>query len=352
MSPQTPVPKSNSMTKPPRVLPQQPAEQFWQRYSPHHEFSLSSLSSIAVHLGIIGVVIAGAFWLGQARATDRIPLPFGTVQIGDSPDGESGTEKTAKGEQVESRLPPGLFGERPDKPLPTLPKEPMPPLEIHVQSEIDIQSYLEQNEKARQKIKSMQPLERGHLDGLANKPGVKDGTAQEGKKGTKGGPEKGDPDAKGKAINEQIKRQLRWFMNFNTFDSNDYLKQLEDLGAKLAFPVKGENQKYLLINDLAKSGKTKIVDDLGLPGLIWWTDVNSRSIEGLVRTLKIREVPDKVIAFFPHELEDRLVKMELAYAEKNGHKSVDDIDETKFQVKRVKSKYQPVVLDQRYKQAR
>src|SRR5437879_11950888 len=108
----------------------------------------------------------------------------------------------------------------------------------------------------------MQPLERVLLDGLNNKTGVKDGTGPEGKEGTKGGPKKGDPNGTGVVVNERTKRQLRWVMNFSTYDGSDYLKQLEDLGAKLAVPQKGENQKFLLINDLATPAKTETVEDL------------------------------------------------------------------------------------------
>lgn len=333
-----------------RELPKQPAQQFWQRYSPHHEFPLSGISSIALHLGIGGLVIAGAFWMGQARAKDEMPLPFGTVQVGNSVDGESGTEETAKGEQVAEPLPPSpsLLGK--DKPLPPLPMDPIPPLVVPITKNIDFDSFLKENEAARQKIKEMPQLERSLLDGLVNGRGVKDGTGQEGKEGTKGGPEKGDPKGSRGIINERAKRQLRWTMNFSTYDGNDYLKQLEDLGAKLAIPLKSQGQKYLLINDLTRPSKTETVEDLGKLGLISWTDDSKNSIEGLTKTLKIKEKPTKVIAFFPLELEERLAKMELAYAERNGHKTVDEIGETVFQVKGVKSKYQPVVLDQRYKQ--
>ena len=37
-----------------------PEERFWKRYSPHHEFTLSSASSAVVHLLALGILALGA----------------------------------------------------------------------------------------------------------------------------------------------------------------------------------------------------------------------------------------------------------------------------------------------------
>jgi hypothetical protein len=347
MSTQAPVSAPTKLGKQLRELPKQPSEQFWQRYSPHHELPISGISSIALHVFIGSLVVVGAVWLGQAKAKDKMPVPFGMVQISDTPDGESGNDKMVSGEQVASNLPPIPTTPRQDWKLPPLPNEPMPGLNIPVKEGIDVGSVLKENEEARKRIREMPALDRRLLDELANKQAAKDGTGQQGKKGTKGGPEKGDPKADGVVNNERVNRKLRWIMNFSTTDGRDYLKQLEDLGAKLAIPLKGE--KYLLINDLSKPAKTETVDDLSSLNLIWWTDNTEKSVEGLTKALKIKETPAIIIAFFPKELEDRLAKMELAFAEKNGYKSVDEVGETTYRIKQVKSKYEPVVVDQRYK---
>ena len=56
------------------------------------------------------------------------------------------------------------------------------------------------------------------------------------------------------------------------------------------------------------------------------------------------------IAFFPKDLEDRLLEMEVAYAKSHGMKTVEDISETNFRVKKGKSKkYEPIVHEQSYK---
>jgi hypothetical protein len=308
---------------------------------------ISSISSIAFHVFIGSLLVVGAVWLGQARAKDRMPLPFGMLQIGNSADGESGNDNTTSGEQVAGSLPLIPSPPRQELQLQPLPNEPMPSLDVSVKKGIDLEPTLRQNEEARERIRKLPVIEQSLMNGLASKQGAKDGTGEKGKKGIRGGPEKGDPKSDGVVNNERVKRKLRWIMNFSTLDGSDYLKQLGDLGAKLAVPLKGE--KYLLINDLSKPAKTETVDDLSGLNLIWWTDDSAKSIEGLTKALKLKETPDKVIAFFPRELEDRLAKMELDYAEKNGHKSADEIGETQYQIMRVQSKYEPVVVDQRYK---
>src|SRR4051794_38081251 len=36
---------------------QPPAESFWQRYSPHHEFPLSSVGSLTLHAVLLGLLV-------------------------------------------------------------------------------------------------------------------------------------------------------------------------------------------------------------------------------------------------------------------------------------------------------
>jgi hypothetical protein len=85
MSTQAPVSAPTKLSNQPRELPKEPTERFWIRYSPHHELPISSISSIAFHVFIGSLLVVGAVWLGQAKAKDNMPLPFGMLQIGNSP---------------------------------------------------------------------------------------------------------------------------------------------------------------------------------------------------------------------------------------------------------------------------
>ncbi len=163
--------------------------------------------------------------------------------------------------------------------------------------------------------------------------------------------EKSDPKDFPKIDKDRINRKNRWVMNFSTFDGKDYANQLKDLGAIIAVPITGDKMEYLLINDLADPKKRETVKDLTNLNRIWWTDDYERSVKELSKTLKIDPVPKLIIAFFPKDLEDQLSEMELNYAKKNGMKTVEDISETTFQVKRGKSKnYEPIVHEQKYKE--
>src|SRR5439155_17557983 len=81
--------KANSKVKEkPSLIP--PDERFWQRYSPHHEFPLSSATSGLVHLLVLGILVLGA----RALANLNLPLPVDTIEVGGgsggSPEGEEG----------------------------------------------------------------------------------------------------------------------------------------------------------------------------------------------------------------------------------------------------------------------
>src|SRR2546427_8360397 len=70
MAPQAPAPPNSKSVGPTnnqvKAKPKTPAgpapaeEPFWNRYSPHHEFPLSSATSIALHvLAFVGLIVAG-----------------------------------------------------------------------------------------------------------------------------------------------------------------------------------------------------------------------------------------------------------------------------------------------------
>jgi hypothetical protein len=134
---------------------------------------------------------------------------------------------------------------------------------------------------------------------------------------------------------EREKRLLRWSMHFNTKDGKDYLKQLTALGASIALPVQGENGKFLLIRDLKQPDKAAI-EDVSTIENIYWIDGRKESVGPLLAALpKYAHLKDPsfIVAFFPGELEKKLVKLELNLAKRDSKfKSEDQIQETKFKV--------------------
>src|SRR5438093_278210 len=83
----------------PALVP--PDERFWQRYSPNHEFPLSSASSAMIHLFVLGFLVLGA----KTLAAWDSPVDVDALVVGGRgarPDGEEGphTGRFAKREDV------------------------------------------------------------------------------------------------------------------------------------------------------------------------------------------------------------------------------------------------------------
>ncbi|MFL5244206.1 MAG: hypothetical protein ACJ8FY_19045 [Gemmataceae bacterium] len=350
MSTQATMVESGKKAQSPRTLPRPPAEQFWRRYSPHHEIPLSGLSSVAMHALVGGLIVIGAIWWSRAKAEEDKPLPFGTLEVaadGDTPKGQT-KEPGNQGDAQTAELPPSSSTKRPPA-IPPLPNEPMPSLELGIKDSPDYGAIIEDNKLLGEKIRNMPPFEKTLLDNLNGKGSPNRDRGPVERQGPNKNPPPGDPKGPPAIKNIHVERQLRWTMNFNTTDGSDYAKQLRDLGAKIAVPLQGDKAKFLLIKDLAKPKKTETVDDLSELKLIWWTDDTERSIKELAKALGIKPAPSRIIAFFPRDLEERLAEMELAFAKKHEHQTVTEIGETTFQVKRSNDKYEPVVIDQRYK---
>src|SRR5262245_32803884 len=56
-----------------------PDEKFWKRYSPHHEFPLSTVASIAVHVIIGGVIVFTGYYILKLQV--KAPLPMEPITI-------------------------------------------------------------------------------------------------------------------------------------------------------------------------------------------------------------------------------------------------------------------------------
>src|SRR2546427_8154394 len=99
MAPQAPAPPNSKSVGPTnnqvKAKPKTPAgpapaeEPFWNRYSPHHEFPLSSATSIALHvLAFVGLIVAGWF---LAHMLEKSKLEVDTITLaggGGNPGGE------------------------------------------------------------------------------------------------------------------------------------------------------------------------------------------------------------------------------------------------------------------------
>jgi hypothetical protein len=331
--------KARTAAKDPQAPPE---ERFWKRYSPHHEFSISSSSSLVLHILAFGVLILGGILI--ALGSRNRPVEVSPIVIaggGGSRDGSPGPN-TGSGNEKElledSKPEPEKkvetskeeFKPVESKPAPILP----PPDEKSTRTIEDTSStLLSIGEGTRQKLNKA--LGRGNLSKGKGGPG------EGGGKGKGKGTGTGDLEGPGTFNNEQrAKRQLRWTMTFDTRDGDDYLRQLQYLKAILV--VESSDGQYLVFEDFRRRPAVPVVKaDLKDINRIYWVDDRPESVRSLARALQI-EPPARFVAFFPIELEKELLKKELEYR----HLTEDDIQETRFRVRRTGGGYHPVVVEQ------
>src|SRR5581483_7683830 len=126
--------------------------------------------------------------------------------------------------------------------------------------------------------------------------------------GPKGGPPGGGPSIR----NEQTrKRELRWTLVFTTRNGDDYLAQLRGLGAVLAVPQ--PDGRFLVFRNLGEHPARGRLEDADQLAGIRWYDQRPESIRSLAGALGI-ELPSAIVAVFPGQFEQSLLRKELAFA--------------------------------------
>jgi hypothetical protein len=328
-----------------------PDEQFWQRYSPHHEFPLSTVTSVALHILVIALMLIGGWLLLRLGWQDpAAPVPVEAVRL---PGGGGGSEKgVGGGPGVEGEPPPPEdVGEPDTKPD----KTPQPPVSIKdinpEQFDPVVAPRVIDNEgrpvvnpaaEVQKRVGALKEDARKKIFGpLAGKGRGGSGEGGGLDKGKDTGTGRGEGDGK---ISARQKRVLRWVMLFNTQNGTDYARQLAALGAILAFPNPRDANEYLVIRDLSARPIAANVEDLSAINRIFWVDEKRQSVDSLARALGIEPMPPHFVAFFPEALEAKLLQMELKYE----NKPEDRIDETKFEIRRTAGGgYEPRVTSQR-----
>jgi WD40 repeat protein len=146
-------------------------------------------------------------------------------------------------------------------------------------------------------------------------------------------------------ISRTQQRMLRWTMIFNTDDGNDYARQLAALGAIVAFQDSANPGQYRVIRDLTQKPAKAEIEDITQIKRIFWVDDKPRSVSSLALALGVRPAPSYFAMFFPAQLEQDLLKLELGYR----GKTEDEIDSTRFVVKRSSGSYKVEVEGQTLK---
>jgi hypothetical protein len=323
-----------------------PAEDFWLRYSPHHEFPLSSGTSVALHILVI-VMLALGGWIAYKLgwSDDNKPPEVSAVVVdpggGGSKHGVEGGTGAGAAINADADTQPD-----PAKPLSVeevkdlkVPQDNTPQIDIDPKD-----TGSRPISAASQAIKNLAHIDSDARSKLMNSLAGDKGKGGSGKGGGYGsgiGTGTGGGTGKGKGgPTVRQKRVQRWSMTFNTQSGDDYARQLAGIkpgsGAVLAIPV--GNHQYKVIRDLNKRPVQGRIEDLDSLHSIFWVDEKPESVANLARALQINPAPPWIAAFFPPELENELLRQE---REKSGGAKEDDIEETRYVVVKSPDGYRP-----------
>ncbi|HEV3445619.1 MAG TPA: hypothetical protein VG099_13310 [Gemmataceae bacterium] len=336
--------KASTKEKEPALLVP-PEERFWKRYSPNHEFPLSSASSALMHLCALGILALGA----HSFANWATPVPIDAIEIGGGGGRPDGAEGPAAGQfphnedlkDVVNNVAPvtplrGQDLKQVDKRNEKAIEPPDRRLIDGETAEANRKQLSKLGEQVRQRLNALQRMQASK--GLG-------GTGQKGGKGLGDGTGNGPGVGPGSAIiDKRPERQKRWTMIFNIRDPQDYARQLSALGAYLAVPTSREDE-YLVIEDLSRrTARLRSVSDINR---MFWIDEKPDAVGPLLRELGYEKIPSYFVAFFPVELEQELLRKELEY--KNLPES--RIEGTKFQIRRTGGSkgYEVIVTSQQTK---
>jgi hypothetical protein len=326
-----------------------PDEQFWVRYSPHHEFPLSTVTSFALHVLAFGVLLLFAMVLIANKPVNQVPVE--AVRLAAAGGGGGNIHGVGDG-PGHATAPVEEGGDKPDKD-PTPPDVRPDPIKSPgvkpPQLDDDALRAIKEATGAKHSAAFSNLMNNVHSKlGPPQTPGAgKGGSGSGGGQGDgvgKGtGDGRGDGVTKG-SLTQREKRMLRWTMRFNTNTGRDYVAQLAGLGAILAVPVGGtnDNPEYELIRDLTERPAKMVKEDVYALNRIFWYDNDPRSTRDVMGALGIPLVPSHFVAFIPQEVEDQLYKLERAHA---GTRPEDDIKHTYFRVKRQGNRFVPELED-------
>jgi hypothetical protein len=302
----------------------QPEEKTWKYYSRHHEMPASGVSSLAVHLAVVGVLIVGGLLATKVPSNSR-PLEIIPAVAPEAGGTESGNRRSGgmsiNQEAIEdvgpaakvSSVPVPAFGALVHvKPKALIPEQADGWRAIEVPSQKAVKDLAQQAEEAlRQADAPRGPT--GDKVGKAGPPnGSEDGTLT-------------------------IERRRRWQLNFQVTGPIDHLCQFAALGAILAVPE--SEAGYRVFKDLnawpglrsqtaaaASRPHSEHLDTLADIHRIGFAD--RETVAEVAAVLGMPQAP-YLLAFFPKELEDKMHRLELRF----HHRREEDIhSKTYFKV--------------------
>ena len=315
-----------------------PDEEFWEKYSPHYEFPLSSVGSIALHVAGLMIFLGALYMLSKMTLPDTGPVPMREIMItgdGESPTGSEGSGGPAQAENTTPL-------EKPADPMRNIPEKTLDEVRV------DIKDYVPNipQDADAPKIEDLPSFKKfAQLnDDLRKKllpgNGANKGAGNEAGKGSTEQPGSG-VGGKGDATDSK-NRAVRWELLFKTENGRDYVNQLSAMKATLVIPQPPDFKKSLAYSNLTKANPAgEPIDVNNVPGL-YFIDDSADSASKVARTLGLNFDPPLFVAFFPKEVEEELAAKERKF---RGRRE-DQIFSTKFKILIRDGKYSVEVTEQ------
>ena len=334
-----------------------PDEQFWERYSPHHEFPLASVTSLLIHGLAIGIMVLGGLWYLLARESEtHKPPTMDVVQLagGDGLEGLAGdtsVQGDPKGNltEVVPLQPNNTQAELAPIKSNNLKEAPRVELELPEVGPMDIKTDLESalaklaKEAADQATKEPTAVKKIAMPGVGLTKGNSNQTNIGGPgKGAKGvGSGKGGVSGRNKTKAEIY--ASRWHFDISG-SGKDHANKLAAVGVTLA--VYHPNGQYLFVQDLRRRPVDLQPGNLEkFKDAVQWENTNPGSLYNLARELKLPYIPAKVVMLLPRDREEKMADEEFRFAKSAG-RNPQEIRITFFDFRLQNGVYEPVILKQ------
>ena len=312
---------------------------FWQVYSPRFEMPISYVLAallMAIFVALGAVLVGLHNTPTDTKPGARIGTVDGPDDTGEGSEGAGGDinpvvigANTPTQDDIKNILP------NPDMTLPKVQEDMTNKLKLE---DPNSSTPIAANNAAA--LSALDSKIQDMLMGIGTKKGS-------GGPGAEGENEKGTGKG-GTGSDSTRSRSLRWVITFSTRGGQDYLDQLQALGAVIFVPIPGESNKFMTYANLANPGKGDKVSEAEVAKHIakmQFHDFRRESIREVSEALGLNFTPKSFIAFFPKSFEDDLAKKEAGYQQRRSA----DIEETKFQVVRRAGNYEIHVTGQTLK---
>jgi hypothetical protein len=293
-----------SKSPPPPLAP--PSEEFWERYSPHHEFPLSSVGSIALHVGGLVLILLALWLLSRLAISDKTPVPMRVMRLADDGDGAEGrgggggTNRKENVDPVKQNIPRDVPQAKIDQVVPELkrflPQVPSNQPGLRPEDLPNVPKFAGLDPDLQNKL----------LEGASGKKGKGEGEGSGG-----AGPE-GAGGGNAHDPSSSASRAIRWELDFKTQSGEDYLQQLRAMKATLLIPQPPDWKEHKSYRLADSDLRGEPFDVAKLPGL-HFIDDDSGSASRLARAMGLNFSPPKFLAFFPKDIEEELATREREY---------------------------------------